>query len=418
MFDGRSKTNHVAVVGAGIVGVSCALWLQRRGFRVTLLDGNQPGSITSSGNACTIANYGCIPVNDPGIIKRLPYYLFSRESPLTLSPGYALAHLPWMISFLRYCRKKEVAKTIQALGSLLLGTNDGLDPLIKLTKAESLFSRNGCMYVYASDQGFEDARAKNQARAEQGAKFSELNAHDIKALEPGLSPIFVKGLLFENARQVLNPQSLVTQYFEHFCQHQGKYIQSHVIRVKVQEGGISLNLADHQSIHANKIVISSGAFSKSIDGIGIENIPLGTERGYNIQYEGQQGRLSRPVAWVESGFYATPTDLGLRFAGTVEIAGLSPEKNQKCLNYITRKSREMFNLTSSPDSTWLGFRPTLPDSLPVIGASPVNENILFAFGHQHIGLTLAGITGKLISELAQGAVPSIDITPFRPDRFG
>jgi D-amino-acid dehydrogenase len=413
-----STSNHIAVVGAGIVGVSCALWLQQKGFKVTLLDGNQPGSITSSGNAGTIANYGCIPVNDPAIVRRLPYYLFNSDSPLTMSPAYALAHLPWMISFLRHCGKKAVTQTIHALGSILQGTNDGLDPLIKLTGTENLFRDTGCMYVYSSYQGFEDARDRNQARADQGAVFTELNGSDIMALEPGLKPVFVKGLFFENARQVVNPQALVTRFFEHFCHHQGEYIESHVARIAVQGNGISLNLDNQQVLRVAKVVISSGAFSRNIPGCGTANIPLDTERGYNIQYAGLHGCLSRPVAWAESGFYATPMDEGLRFAGTVELAGLSPEKNRKNLEFIARKAKQMIDLPGPPDSTWLGFRPTLPDSRPVIGPNPENSNILFAFGHQHIGLTLAGITGKVISEIAQGITPSINVEPFRPDRFG
>ena len=413
-----SNSNSIAVVGAGIVGVCCALWLQQKGFRVTLLDGNLPGSVTSSGNACTIANYGCIPVNDPAIVRRLPYYLFNSESPLTMNPVYALTHLPWMISFLMHCRKKEVAKTIRALGALLLETNDGLDPLIQLTGTEALFRGTGCMYVYSSDRGFDDAQERNQARIDQGAVFTELDAADIRDLEPGLKPSFVKGLFFENARQVLNPQLLVTRFFEYYCRHQGEYIQSHVNGIDVQDDGIRLNLNNQQVLQTKKVVISSGAFSKNIPGCGTTKIPLDTERGYNIQYTGLQGCLSRPVAWAESGFYATPMDEGLRFAGTVELAGLSPEKNPKNLDYITRKAKHMVDLPGAPDSTWLGFRPTLPDSRPVIGPNPDNNNILFAFGHQHIGLTLAGITGKVIAEIAEGITPSIDMSPFRPDRFG
>ncbi len=412
-----SSGSHIAVIGAGIVGVSCALWLQQKGFRVTLLDGNQPGAGTSSGNACTIADYACIPVNDPGIITRLPHYLFNQESPFTLNPIYVMTHLPWMMRFLQHCRKKQVYKTIESLGTLLSRVNDGLDPLIRLTHTEDLFASNGCLYLYASQQGFDHAREKNQVRAGQGIQSRELDSGDIKDLEPGIKMDFAKGLLFEQARQVLNPQTLVTRYVKHFHQNQGGFMPHRVISVDTRPGGFDINLANQQTIQAGKVVISSGAFSKTIKGCHTEKIPLDTERGYHIQYTNQQHRITRPVAWSEAGLYATPTDQGLRFAGTVEIAGLHPRQSRKNLDYLTRKSRQMFDLADQPASTWLGFRPTLPDALPVIGCSTASNNMLYAFGHQHIGLTLAGITGKIISELATGAPPSVELSAFRPDRF-
>ena len=216
-----NNNTHIGIIGAGIVGVSSALWLQKKGFKVTLIDGNQPGSITSSGNACTIADYGCIPVNAPSLVKRLPQLMFGKDSPLSINPWYALTHLPWMLSFLRNCKSSRVQTTINALGTILKDTNSGLDPLIDITGTHDLLVTNGCMYVYKSQQGFDAARAGNQARADQGVAFSELGRNDIYDLEPNLAPIFEKGLLFRNARQVLNPQSLVTRFFRYFLDSGG-----------------------------------------------------------------------------------------------------------------------------------------------------------------------------------------------------
>ena len=164
---GETK-QHVAVIGAGIAGVSCALWLQKKGFKVTLADGNEPGSITSSGNACSIADHACIPVNDPELIRRLPLLMFGRESPLSIDPWYALTHLQWMLSFLKHCRQREVRKTINALGLILKNTNAGLDPLISLTGTGDLFAINGCLQVYETALEFEKDRVRHQIRADQG----------------------------------------------------------------------------------------------------------------------------------------------------------------------------------------------------------------------------------------------------------
>ena len=412
-----NNNTHIGIIGAGIIGVSSALWLQKKGFKVTLIDGNQPGSITSSGNACTIADYGCVPVNDPGLVKRLPQLLFGKNSPLSFNPWYAFTHLPWMLSFLRNCQPARVQTTINALGTILKDTNSGLDPLIDLTGTRDLFVTNGCMYVYKNQLGFDAARAGNLARADQGAEFSELGRNDIHDLEPNLSPIFEKGLLFGNARQVLNPQSLVNRFFRYFIDSGGTYKNDHAKEIIDNQTGLQILLHNGEKLAFDKALVSCGAFSKQIGGCEASTLPLDTERGYHIQYADHQHLVNRPVAWAEAGFYATPMNEGLRFAGTVEIAGLSDKKNSQNLLYLSRMSRKMLNLPEQPDSDWLGYRPTLPDSLPVIGQSTTSENIYFSFGHQHIGLTLAGISGKLISELIAGEPLSSNIEPFRPDRF-
>ena len=303
------------------------------------------------------------------------------------------------------------------MGSILKDANDGLDPLIDITRTHDLFATNGCIYVYQNQQGFDSARAGNQARADQGVTFSELGKTDIHDLEPNLAPIFEKGLLFRNARQVLNPQSLVTRFFQHFIDSGGTYKNDHAREIIDNSTGLQVILHNGEKLAVDKTLVSCGAFSKQIEGCEASSLPLDAERGYHIQYTGHQHLINRPIAWAEAGFYATPMNLGLRFAGTVEIAGLSDKKNSENLAYLSRMSRKMLNLPKQYDSDWLGYRPTLPDSLPVIGQSTTSKNIYFAFGHQHIGLTLAGISGKLVSELIAGEPLSSNIEPFRPDRF-
>ncbi len=412
-----NHTQHIAVVGAGIVGVSCALWLQHKGFKVTLVDGNEPGSMTSSGSACTIANYGCIPVNSPHLVSNLPKLVFGKDSPLSISLPHTIARLSWMLSFLRQSKQHNVDKIVKALGSILKLTNDGLDPLISMTKTQDLFESNGCMYVYASEKEFENARPSNHARAEQGVEFSELDGNEIHDLEPNLSDRFVKGLIFRNARQVLNPKTLVDRYFQSFRDAGGEYVSEHAQGILHGNNGLRIYLASRKHFDVHKIVISSGAWSRQIEGCDSEKLPLNTERGYHIQYAGQQQLVNRPVAWAEAGFYASPMGEGLRIAGTVEIAGLSTKENSRNLRYLEQKANQMLKLSGSPTSTWLGHRPTLPDSLPVIGPSIKSPNTYYAFGHQHIGLTLAGITGKIISELVADEEPCMDISSFLPDRF-
>lgn len=408
---------RVAIVGAGIVGLSCALWLQKKGFSVTLIDPEPAGSGTSSGNACTIADYGCIPVNNPDIFRRLPSLLFSKNSPLTVNHLYALSHLPWLLQFLSNCRPSRVSKIIEALGQILQNSYQGLNPLLELSDSQDLMSQKGCLHVFTTLAEFESAHASNQIRRQQGSEYSELDRADIHQLEPGLKPIFEKGILFEKASQTLNPQALCTRYFDCFLKNQGQYISHRVLETIPNGDSVRLKLDRSEDLTVDRVVIAAGAFSKQIKGTGAHQLPLDTERGYHIQYAELQSRVTRPVAWNKAGIYATPMNQGLRFAGTVEIAGNNPGKNQNNLDYIARKAGEMFDLPNRPDQEWLGFRPTLPDSLPVIGHSSVSSHISFAFGHQHLGLTLAGITGKLISELINNEPLSMDISAYSPNRF-
>lgn len=412
-----NANTRIAVIGAGIVGCSCALWLQQKGFAVTLIDPDDPGAGTSSGNAGTIASYGCIPVNSPTIFKRLPSLLTSAESPLSLNLGYALSHPAWMIQFLRHCRAPKVAHITRQLGQLLAGTYAGLDPLLDLADARDLIRQHGCMSVYRSEHEFQQAKASNELRRSLGSEYRELDRGDIAALEPALKPIFERGLLFAAASHVINPQALCQRYFDTFQRNQGEFLRQRANAIEFEAKTLRLRLDNADSQQFERIVIAAGAFSRSITGADTEKLPLDTERGYHVQFSNCQHLLSRPVAWNAAGFYATPMEQGMRFAGTVEIAGYGKHRNPRNIALITRKAREMLELPSTADQEWLGFRPTLPDALPVIGHSNASRKVLLAFGHHHLGLTLAGITGKLIAELANDEVPSHALGSFSASRF-
>ncbi len=412
-----NSQTHIAVVGAGIVGCSCALWLQKKGFRVTLIDPEAPGSGTSSGNACTIATYGCVPVNSPDLFKRLPSLLFSRDSPLSLDFGYALSHPRWMFEFLLNCREHKVARIIRLLGKLLAKVHDGLDPLLDMAEARDLLTQQGFMHVYRDDREFNAARNSNQARRAQGVDFVELDQGDIRDLEPNLKIPFERGLLFDDISHVLDPKALCQRYVDCLLRNQGQLLRQRALEVRHGDGGVQIRLDNGEEVDAERVVIAAGAFSKSINGVPMNLLKLDTERGYHVQYSNMQHLLSRPVSWHQAGFYATPTNLGMRFAGTVEIAGYGEDMNPRIIDYLTRRSQQMLELPDKPDQEWLGFRPTCPDALPVIGFSTTSEYIIYAFGHHHLGLTLSGITGKLVAELANGEDPSHNITPFSPRRF-
>ncbi|MEM7207177.1 MAG: FAD-binding oxidoreductase [Pseudomonadota bacterium] len=407
----------IVVIGAGIVGASCALWLQLQGKKVLLVDRDEPGSGTSYGNACTIATYGCVPVNSPSLFYKLPGMLCSSQSPLSIDIGYAIANLPWMLSFLRHCTPARVAHTTRALGSLLRHTDEGLDPLIEKSNTADLFVQNDCLYLYSTTQSFRDAQSSTQARRDNGTDLQVLTRDDVLRLEPAIKLEFHRALQFKGARHVKNPRALVSRFVKSLCADGGRFLKEAASEIQQHSDHVVIQTGRGQTLKADYCVVSAGAHSRHIAGAGMELLPLDTERGYHIQFQQHQELLSRPVGWADAGFYATPTNEGLRCAGTVEIGGLAKPINEKRIEYIKRMTRRLFGDLGDPSTQWLGFRPTFPDSLPMIGFAENSNRILIATGHHHLGLTLGGITGKVISELICEQKPSLDLTPFDTHRF-
>ena len=413
-----SDRYDIAIVGAGIVGASTALWLQADQRRVLLLDRAPPGSGTSFGNACTLAHYGCVPINSPGIIRRLPRLMFSGDSPLRIDWWYAMRNLPWQISFLRNCSKQRVDYISTHLGNLLALTDKGIDPLLARCGGQELISsERGCIYIFSTRQGFESAAADTEVRRRHGAEIVPMTADEFRQLEPGVKLPIYRALSFEGTRFLRDPQGLVSTYVARFIRDGGEFSQIGVSRVRADSAGVELTLDNGSSINCNKLVVAAGAWSKSVSGSGAEDLPLDTERGYHILFRNHGDIVKRPVAWIEGGFYATPMAHGLRMAGTVELAGLNPNPTPERIDYLSRKAYQLFGDIGPYDEQWLGFRPTFPDALPVIGPSHRSGNIMFAFGHQHLGLTLGGATGMLIAQQLAGADTAIDLSPFRADRF-
>ena len=415
-------TQRITVIGAGVVGVCCALWLCRDGHRVTLVDGGAPGAGASSGNACSIAVHACLPINHPDLFRQLPALLCGGLAgnmfggALQIDPVFALRNASWFTEFLRHCRADKVAATARANSELIAQTYAGLSPLLTMAKCENLLRDNGCLYAYRSERDWLRDQKNLRARREYGCSFREINTDEIRELEPQLKLRFARGAFFERSQSVVNPQKLVMKMYECFRKNGGAWRPQNASEIRRRENELQVQLADGETVSSDKIVIAAGAFSRQIRGAGSEHFPLGTERGYHIQFRDMQHLVSRAVHWVGSGFYATPTDQALRIAGTVEFADLYAPKNQKTLAYLTRKAAQLLPL-KTPDQTWLGRRPTFPDARPVIGKNPRDENILFAFGHQHLGLTLAGITGKLIAQLINNEATTVDLTPFSAERF-
>ena len=413
-----SKPRRVVVVGAGMVGVSAALWLQQSGHDVTLIDRGAPGRATSYGNAGIFATYGCIPINAPRRLIDTPSMLLDAGSPLSIQWSYLPRFLPWALRFLSACRPGRVRATVRALAAILAQAEEGFRPLARRAGIESLLGPAGALYVYESEESWRRDRANRELRRAHGVSFRELDPSEVYELEPALANVVHRAVYLEDVFYLRNPHAVVDRLARAFVQWGGRVHHAEVRAIGNGLPGLLEVVCSGERIAADRVVIAAGAWSTRLLGRLAEHIPLDAERGYHVMFPEAASLLNRPVAPVDGGFFMTPMEVGLRAAGTVEFAGLDAPPRPARVEALTAAARRLLPDLGEPAESWLGFRPTLPDALPAIGPLPSDPRILCAFGHQHLGMTLGGITGKLIAELVDGTdPPSVDLAPFRPDRF-
>ena len=406
----------VAVVGAGIVGVCSAFFLQKSGFEVTLFDKEDPGSMTSFGHACTFADYANIPVNSPSLLKDIPSMLLKSDGPLSVDLLYILKNLPWAFKFFLNCRNKKVEEIANSLANILQHSRLSYDQIFKEVEVSQYIKNEENIYIYDSKKSYENALYSINLRKKNNIKVKELSKKDVHDLEPKIAPVYYAGQLFIGSRHTTNPLAITKKIFESFLQGGGVYKKENIKNLIQKENSIEVFFNEEKN-EFNQIVITAGAWSNIIANMIGENFPLDTERGYHVLFESNQQLITRPVGWSQSGFYLIQIDEGIRAAGTVEIAGLKKPPNEKRLQMIEKQARRILPQIGTVKSTWMGRRPTLPDAMPVIGRSIKNKNVLYAFGHQHIGWTLAAVTGKAIEELAKKSQPNFNIDAFSPSRF-
>ncbi len=407
---------NIAVVGAGIVGICCAYFLKKSGLRVTLIDREDPGTMTSFGHACSFADYANVPVNYPGLIWDIPKMLLKKDGPLAVDFFYIVKHLPWALSFLKNCKKEKVDEIASSLTNLLKHSQISYDEIFKEVNVQEYISHEENLYLFDSKKSLDDYEYANVIRKNNRVKVRNLKKEEVKQLEPNIADVYYAGQLFTGSRHTTNPLAISTKIFEKYLELGGIYIKQNVTNLIQKENSIEISLGN-KNINFDKIIVSAGAWSNKIANMVGDKFPLDTERGYHILFETNEKLINRPVAWSESGFYLIQIHDGIRAAGTVEIAGINKSPNSKRIAMIERQSRKVLPQLGNVKSPWMGRRPTLPDSLPIIGKSIKNNNVIYAFGHQHIGWTLGAVTGKIIDSLSRDHIPNIDISAYSPSRF-
>lgn len=411
------KQADIVVVGAGIIGVACALQLARQGRRVVVLDPQAPGMGASYGNAGHLATEQVFPIADLSILKRLPAMLLDPMGPLRLDWTYLPRALPWFIRLLLNLRPVRYQRTVAGLRALNEGSLGAWQRLLQSIGQAPLLREDGSLLVYERAESRAALDAVQQRMRQQGVAVDFWSGDAVRKAAPQLSDAIQGGLFFPATGHFLDPYTVVGELVNAAKAEGVQFLQQRVLDGRLEASGVSL-MTDQGVLTAQQVLIACGAHSAKLTAaLTGKQVPLDTERGYHLMLPQEQQRLPFAVTSLERKFIMTPMTGGLRLAGTVEFAGLDRPANMQRAWQLHRLSKGLFqhDLSDSEATPWMGFRPSLPDSLPIIDRV-CEGKVLLAFGHQHLGLTQAAVTAEWVGQLAAGErVP--ELQPYRLDRF-
>ena len=414
--DVRLKSS-VGIIGAGIQGVCISLYLIKKGYKVTLLDRDEPAQHSASyGNAGHFSPYASVPNNRPDILLDVPAMLLSSTGPLALKWNYVPKMIPWFLKFIKNCSKTKMLHTAKYMHQILDLALPAYDELFQDIDVSGLVESKGIIYFW-TDKDLKSRELEINIRKELGVKQQLLTPHEIHDLEPHIKKIYYGGVLYPNARHARNPKKILLKLFGLFLEQGGHFEKQNVETIAFSSEDKPIIKSNSNTYNFDKIVIACGAFSKKLTDQANEKIPLDTERGYHVHFKGKDHLLSRPVIFLNRGFGITPMEQGLRVVGTVEFGGLNnPLSNKRILNLVNN-AKYLFSELSDYHDEWLGFRPTLPDYLPVMGPSKKYKNLFYSFGHHHLGWTLGAISGKIIAGMIAEEKTNLDLSAYSSLRF-
>ncbi|MFL2893233.1 MAG: NAD(P)/FAD-dependent oxidoreductase [Candidatus Pelagibacter sp.] len=405
----------VGIIGAGIQGVCTGLFLIKKGYQVTLFDRNEPGNAASYGNAGHFSPYASVPLNRPDILSDIPSMLLSSRGPLALRWNYFYKILPWFFKFILNCSNKKMMHTAKYMHQILDLSLPAFDELFDDVNLDGLIEKKGIMYVWEKNN-IKSRELEINIRDKLGVKQKILSPKEIHDLEPNLKTFYHGGVYYDYARHARNPKKILIKLFEDFIKKGGKFLKLNVRDLEFDNENPVI-ITNAQRFIVNKLVIACGAFSKHLTDNLNEKIPLDTERGYHVHFKDMDYLISRPIVWANRGFGMTPMEQGLRVVGTVEFGGLKNPLSKSRIKNLILNAKDMVDGLEEHDDEWLGFRPTLPDFLPVIGPSKNYKNIYYSFGHHHLGWTLGAISGKIISKMISKEKTNLDLEPYSSLRF-
>ncbi len=411
----EEKNIKVGIVGAGIQGVCSALFLQKKGFQVTLFDRDEPGNAASYGNAGHFSPYASVSLNRPDVLLDVPAMLLSSRGPLALKWNYLPKMIPWLFQFIMNCRKEKMMHTSKNMHQILDQALPAYDELFDEINLDGLIESNGILYVW-DEKNLKSRNLEIEIREQLGVKQKLVNPKEIHDLEPNLKPFYHGGVFYDYARHAKNPKKILIKLFEKFLEKKGKFLKLNISNIDFDENKPVLR-SEAQRFIFDKLLITCGAFSKKLTDKLHENIPLDTERGYHVHFKGCEHLISRPVVYSNRGFGMTPMEQGLRVVGTVEFGGLQNPLSKSRIKNLILNANDMLEGLPEHKDEWLGFRPSLPDFLPVIGPSKNYKNVFYSFGHHHLGWTLGAISGKIVSTMIAQENTNFDVAPYSSLRF-
>lgn len=408
----------VIIIGAGVVGISAALDLQRRGYAVRVLDRDGVAAGSSAGNAGAFAFPEVEPLATPGIMKKAPRWLLDPLGPLSIPPTYAAQIAPWMWRFWRASRPDRYQALVSAQASLMGLCRAATERQITAVEGEGMMQRDGQMQLYESAAEYRAALPTWDLRRQHGIAFDLLESPDaIAEIQPGLSPRFTHAGYTPNWWNTVDPKRWVEHLAQVFLARGGQIERRDVRALEISADGVWVQL-DDGAVDASKVVVSAGAWSHHLTQTVGEHIPLETERGYNTTLPPGAFDLRLHLTFSRHGFVASRINGGVRIGGAVELGGLKLPPNYKRADTLLRKATQFLpGLNTQGGTQWMGFRPSLPDSIPVIGRSAKSRHLVYAFGHGHLGLTQSAGTAELVGALIDGTGPAVPVAPFSPSRF-
>ena len=406
----------IGIIGAGIQGISNALFLQKKGFEVTIFDREDPGSPAASyGNAGHFSPYACVLMNRPDILTDVPAMLLSSTGPLALKWNYVPKMIPWFIQFIRNCTTKKMMHTAKNMNQILNLALSAYDELFDDIELDGLVEKKGILYIW-NDQSLKSRDLEIKVRDELGVDQQVVSPKEIHDLEPNIKPFYHGGVYYKHGRHARNPKKILLKFFDLFLKKGGKFLKKNVQDINF-DGEKPAIKTETQRYIFDKLIIACGAFSKKLTYNLGERIPLDTERGYHVHFKDCDHLLKRPVIFSNRGFGITPMEQGLRVVGTVEFGGLKNPISKSRVKNLINNAKYMLGDLPEHEDEWLGFRPTLPDFLPVLGPSKNYKNIFYCFGHHHLGWTLGPISGKIIAGMIAEENTNLNLDPYSSRRF-
>ena len=416
MMQDTKKTT--IVIGAGIVGAATAFELQRRGRQVTLIDKGEPGQGTSFGNMASIA-LDFAAGSGPSTWRKMPGWLLDPEGPVWLRPAYAPKIIPWFLRFLAAGRPSRLRQIEDAGMSLSAPALGDFRSMLQAIGAPELMTEEGCLAIYETEAEFAGDRGHIEMMQRYGFEHSVLDNAGIRDLEPSLSPHIAKAVLLPNNKSIRNPYHLVLKLVDAAKAAGAGFVSGAVVTIERKAGGgVTVVLSDGRRIEADDAVVAAGVPTRAIAKSLGEPIPLETERGYHTQIMAPGIEMRYSVIWPARAFMVTPTAGGIRVGGNVELAGLDAPPDYRRPRVLVRHAqRALPGLKVEDAKDWMGHRPSLPDTIPIISASSRLPGVWYATGHGHLGLTYSATTARLMADMIGGITPSIDMAPFRINRY-